>query len=168
MAPVSVELDPNASVKHVCYHRALNQLEQQLGGDKGMEGLAAIARELDVLEGIQGELIALSTRSDANRRFDLVKLRRRLSSQIGEVGSVTEAVLSAIADADTLQMYREKFSRVRSATAIHQASWPAVTLDERKDEYLESAMGVNACHREFIMWTRQKLTSLKSLDRERK
>jgi hypothetical protein len=125
-----------------------------------MEALAAIAREVDSLERVQAELAGIASREDDRRRHDLVELRRKLAAQIAEVGRVAEPLFSTLDDKPTAQTYRAKFSRMRSAAAIHQASWPAVMLGERLDEYRASALGVREANRDFVAWMRETLTRL--------
>ena len=126
-----------------------------------MEDLAAIAREVDSLERVQAELADIASRNDDRRRHDLVELRRKLAAQIGEVGRTADPLFSRIDDDELTQAYRAKFSRMRSATALHQADWPAVLLGERADEYRASAIGVREANRDFVAWMRDALTRLR-------
>lgn len=126
-----------------------------------MEELAAITRELDSLERVQAELRALASRDDDQRRNDLVVLRRNLSAQIAQVGRVAEPVFGTLADAATVQDYRGLFSKMRSATALHQANWPAVMLGERHEEYRASALAVHEVHRTFLAWMRDAIDRFK-------
>ena len=126
-----------------------------------MQELAAIAEALDSLERVQAELAGIATRSDDRRRHDLVELRRALSMQIAEVGRRADPVFSAHPDLELGQQYRARFSRMRSAAAMHQANWPAVMLGERPDEYRASALGVRQANREFVAWMREALERLR-------
>jgi hypothetical protein len=119
-----------------------------------MEDLRAFAREVDLLEQIQAELAAVATRNDDQRRYDLIELRRKLAAQIARVGQLAEPLMAERADPDALQIYRTKFSRMRSAAAMHQANWPAVALGERDSEYRASALEVREANREFVAWMR--------------
>ena len=65
--------------------------------------------------------------------------------------------LASLQDADLSQAYRAKFSRMRSAAAIHQANWPAVTLGDDPEKYQQSANGVREANRNFIDWMRGML-----------
>ncbi|RYE04067.1 MAG: hypothetical protein EOP61_02110 [Sphingomonadales bacterium] len=125
-----------------------------------MEELAAIAREVDLLETVQSQLAAVSNRDDEQRRHDLIELRRALSAQIAAVGKVADPVFTAKGDDETLRIYRAKFSRMRSAAALHQADWPAILLGERPEEYRASALGVREANRDFVAWVRTALKTL--------
>ena len=122
-----------------------------------MPDRAALIREVDKLEEILTQIVAVTMRTDTERRKDLVALRRVLSAQIFTVGQAGEPVF---ADTAELTTYREKFSRMRSMAAIHQSSWPAITLGERPEEYRESVKPMREANRDFIRWTRAALTRL--------
>lgn len=113
----------------------------------------ALLRELALLEEVQADLAGISARTDERRRHDLIALRRKLSLQIAEVGRVAEPYFDA-AGAELAQVYRRKFSQMRSAAALHQADWPAVRLDQADAQYLRSVMAVREANREFVAWTR--------------
>lgn len=125
-----------------------------------MEQLAAIAEAVDALECVQADLAGIASRDDDRRRHDLVELRRIFAARIAEVGRLAEPVFVSLEDRDLVQEYRHRFSRMRSAAAMHQASWPAVSLSERPEEYRASARAVDEANREFIAWIRQALVRL--------
>lgn len=125
-----------------------------------MEDLRAVVRELDLLEKVQAELAEVAPREDDQRRHDLIELRRRLSAQIAAVGRASDPIFAAIGDSETARTYRAKFSKMRSAAALHQANWPAVLLGERPDEYQESAMGVREANQDFVAWMRSIFRAL--------
>lgn len=120
---------------------------------------AEILRELALLEGVQGRLATIASRTDDQRRHELIALRRELSLQIAQVGRVADAIFAAT-DAETAREYRTRFSRMRSAAAMHQANWPAVRLGEAVDEYRKSALAVREANRDFVAWTREALAAL--------
>ena len=125
-----------------------------------MSDFALLLKELTNLEAVQAELAGIATRTDEARKHDLIQLRRKLALQIGEVGKVGDTIF-ATADFAMKQAYRDHFSRMRSAAALHQASWPAVRLGEDIDHYHVSAKGVRQANREFVSWTRDALEQLK-------
>lgn len=123
--------------------------------------LGAVAREIDALEQVQAELASVADRNDDRRRHDLIELRRKLSAQITRIGQVAGPVISDRNDPALLQAFRQKFSQMRSAAAIHQASWPAVSLGERKEEYRASAISVREANRAFVAWMRETLERMR-------
>ena len=125
-----------------------------------MRDFGQLSRELDALEAVQVELASIANRSDDARKHDLIRLRRELSLQIAKVGKAAEPIFGT-ADHALNQDYRNRFSRMRSAAAIHQADWPAVRLGEDVERYQASALGVREANKAFVAWVRTALTGLK-------
>jgi hypothetical protein len=126
-----------------------------------MSDLTALTAEIDALQAVQAELAEIANRTDQARRSALVELRRKLSAQIGQVGSVADPIFNGLDDHDLVETYRAKFSKMRSAAAGHQANWPAVMLGERPDEYQASAQLVREANRDFIAWMRETIEQLR-------
>lgn len=122
-----------------------------------MQDLTVIAREIDLLEQLHEEISANALREDDRRRHDLVKLRRRLAGQMGEVQAVCEPLFTRMNESVLLESFRTRFSRMRHVTALHQAKWPAVLLDEHNEEYKTSAAAVREASQEFVAWIRATL-----------
>jgi hypothetical protein len=114
---------------------------------------------LDALEAVQVELATIASRSDDARKHDLIRLRRELAAQIAKVGEAAEPIFGT-AEHVLSQDYRTRFSRMRSAAAIHQADWPAVRLGEDVERYKASALGVREANKAFVAWVRAALTGL--------
>ncbi|HWI85640.1 MAG TPA: hypothetical protein VNT42_04860 [Sphingomonas sp.] len=125
-----------------------------------MHDFDRLSRELSKLEAVQAELARIAERTDDARRHDLIVLRRALSLQIIEIGKVAEPIFAA-AEPDMALEYRSKFSRMRSAAALHQADWPAVRLGEAVEQYMVSALGVRRANKEFVAWVRGALDHLR-------
>jgi hypothetical protein len=125
-----------------------------------MAGTGELLRELAALEEVQQALASVAARTDDQRRHDLIELRRRLAAQIATIGQIAEPMLQAHGEPRVLQEYRSKFSAMRSAAAMHQASWPAVRLGENPIEYNRSAAGVREANRQFLMWLRATLSTI--------
>jgi len=124
-----------------------------------MSDFARLTKELNALEALQAELASIAARTDDARKHDLIKLRRKLALQIGEVGAVADTIFANV-DATMKQAYRDRFSEMRSAAARHQANWPAVRLGEDIDQFHVSARGVRQANREFVAWTRGAIEEL--------
>ena len=124
-----------------------------------MSDFALLLKELSALEAVQAELAGIATRTDDARKHDMIQLRRKLAAQIGQVGTVADTIF-ANADAAIKQAYRDHFSRMRSAAALHQANWPAIRLGEDIEQYHASAKGVRQANREFVAWTRDAIAQL--------
>ena len=104
----------------------------------------------------------IAKRSDVRRRHDLVALRRQLTEQLWVLQPLVEPLFVGHGDARLLQDFRSKFSAMRTATALHQANWPAVTLDavESEEGYRSSATAVQDANQRFIHWMRGALPRL--------
>jgi hypothetical protein len=123
--------------------------------------LATLFREVDLLEQLQKKLAEVATRDDDRRKHDLIDLRRQLSLRIAELGRVAEPVFVEFSDPMLLRDYRAKVSGMRFVAAMHQADWPAVRLGEKPDEYRASAKAVRDANREFIVWMRGVLATMR-------
>jgi len=119
-----------------------------------------VLRAVDALEQVQAQMAAIGTRSDDQRRHDLIQLRRELAARIADIGSVAHPLFERLGDEALLLDFRNRFSQMRSTTALHQADWPAVSLGERPSEYLTSALRVQDMNRAFVAWIRDALVRL--------
>lgn len=126
-----------------------------------MPVLRGVLHEIDLLERVQAELASIATRDDDRRRHDLIEFRRRLAGQIAAVGRVSEPLIARLGDQTVMQAYREKFSSMPTAAAMHQAQWPAVSLGERDTEYRASASAVREANGAFLAWMRDTLNKFR-------
>jgi hypothetical protein len=108
--------------------------------------------------------------SDITERFDrlagsdspeavheLVGLRRRYAEQNAKVATMVEdqvcSVLAGNPDAQTLlRKYRELTNESRSATAYHQASWPASMIKAKSEQYREDGKKLTALQSGHRQW----------------
>lgn len=123
--------------------------------------LRRLLRVIDELDAVQ-EAISVAARSDGSeRKGEIVQLRRKLAEHIATVGTFADAAL-AKDDGALLAEFRTRLSKMRTEVALHQANWPAVSLDEAPAEYEKSAAGVGRARRAFMSWARvtidEKLT----------
>jgi hypothetical protein len=125
-----------------------------------MSAFREIARELHALEFVHSQLVAIGTRTDDQRQHDLIGLRRRFAEQMAEVARLGEPIFAASPDRGLEQTYRNLFSKLRTAAAVHQANWPAVRIAEADEQYRRSAVGVGEAHGRFVAWMRETLPRL--------
>ena len=116
-----------------------------------------LRRAIDALEGVQADLARIASRSDPERFREMIDLRRLLAARIAEAGALADAFFAEAGDADLRAECRKAFSQMRSAAALHQASWPAVRLKDADDSYRDSALGVRAANRRFAATVREAL-----------
>lgn len=125
-----------------------------------MGSSAALLQEIAVMERIQAEIAAVTGRSDQERKHELVKLRRLLSEQIGRVSVAGEAIFGDAVAPHLTAEYRARLSAMRSAIALHQANWPAVSLDSADAGFTRSVLAARSAKDAFISWTRGALKDL--------
>lgn len=104
---------------------------------------------VDRLRHLKAEIAELARREDGDHRQAVVQLRREIAQQLFEVGAAGERLF---ADSPDLVIFRAKFSRLRSTTAAHQADWPAVILNERREAFLASADPMRRAGTDFFQW----------------
>jgi hypothetical protein len=109
------------------------------------------------LEAIQAAMASLSKQDDSNWRRDFIDLRRRLQSQITQVSLAITRCLPLSRDDRLVRELKDALSRMRTAVALHQANWPAVSIDASSPEYLQSTSGVREANRDFIDLARKLL-----------
>lgn len=114
-----------------------------------------VSDELGALEALQAQLAAIAVRSDLERRHELIQLRKQLAAQIVEIGDACNSLFAP--DAASLAEFRRRYSAMRSATALHQAEWPAVRLGEVDDQYRQSALRARQANGVFVNWLRSRL-----------
>jgi hypothetical protein len=119
----------------------------------------SLSQALDRLEEVQAGFAEITGRTDERWRHDMITQRRLLSAQVAEVGRLADPWIAARNDAETTRAYRERFSRMRSAAALHQAAWPVVSLDPENPEYRSSALNARQCNRAFVDWLRGALAA---------
>lgn len=119
-----------------------------------MADVATMRTQLAALERIHSEIAATVRQLDMENRRALIALRRQLAEQIAVIGRTGDALFAGTSELDE---YRARFGRMRSQSAIHQASWPAVRLGEDDAAFRASAMPVREANRAFVTWTKSAL-----------
>lgn len=112
---------------------------------------------IDRLRQIQAQMTSISDRTDEGRKMDLVNLRRSLAVQIGKVSDVAEQTFLSSADSEISRQFRALLSTMRRATALHQANFPAVMLDEQSAAYDLSVRSVRDANAKFMQWVTQNI-----------
>lgn len=106
---------------------------------------------------IEDDVAAVRDRSDAERKQALVNSRRQLSEQIGQLGPVIEGDVDLAQDPDKQKEISRLFTAMRYSLALHQASWPAVKIDEDPAAYRASSLGVKEKSDAFWSWWQSNL-----------
>jgi hypothetical protein len=107
---------------------------------------------------IERQIFAIGARVDAQRKLDLVHARRKLAERLGSLISLLQDE-RALADVpEKREELGRLFSSFRYAIGQHQASWPAVRIEEDVAAYAASARNTHAKSDQFWRWCDQNLT----------
>jgi len=117
----------------------------------------ALRDALKACSEIERNLIAIGQRVDPERKYDLVQWRRKFAEQMGEVGQLIEKDVALRRRPDVAQEMHSLLSSFRFAIGQHQASWPAVRIDEDAEAYAASARGTYVKSDLFWDWCSQHL-----------
>lgn len=91
---------------------------------------------------------AIADTPEIDRRRDLVQARR----EIAEWTRALDAAVAAAWSAGSRDEFRHRMSRIRHALALHQATFPAVLIDDKRAEYREGASAHIAELRALMRW----------------
>lgn len=120
-----------------------------------------LSADLATFGQIISELSAIAGRTDPERRSELVTLRKKLSDHIARMRDTGVQAFTDVGEAELASEFRSRLSNVLNLVALHQASWPAVTIDEGNAAYRTSAGKVAETNRAFIDWTRSAIARLR-------
>ena len=88
------------------------------------------------------ELARLATERDGDWRLRTVRLRRKLQDQIAQIALILTRLDVAPAMAGEIEALRRALSALRAQLAMHQANWPAVSLQPDDPEYRASVVSL--------------------------
>ena len=123
-----------------------------------MPASSELSDAIERLRQIQAQMTAISDRTDDSRKLDLVNLRRDLAVQIGKISDIAEKSFLTSADNQVAQQFRALLSAMRRATALHQANFPAVKLDEQSTAYSLSVRAVRDANSQFMQWAAENIS----------
>ncbi len=117
----------------------------------------ALHAALKACSDTERSLVAIGQRADPERKFDLVQLRRRFAEQMGQVSELIAQDAALQKRPDMAMEMHSRLSSFRFAIGQHQASWPAVRIDEDIVAYTASARGTYARSDQFWSWCSEYL-----------
>ncbi|MBO9671306.1 MAG: hypothetical protein J7485_12390 [Sphingobium sp.] len=123
-----------------------------------IEITSALQSALQACSDTERSLIAIGKRTDPERKFDLVQHRRKFAEQMGHVSQMIDQDGALQRRPDMVMEMNSRLSAFRFAIGQHQASWPAVRIDEDAHAYAESARGTYAKSDQFWNWCSENLT----------
>ena len=114
-----------------------------------------LRRTVDELEDLLRQSANLSDDLDDHRRRG-IELRREIGQKVAAIGSLVEKAFDAASEQGS---FRSEFSKMRSAMAYHQASWPIVSIKPDDAGYIASVAALREANRHFISWVRAALAA---------
>ena len=101
------------------------------------------------LEKLQAEAVHNNSENSEKWRNRLIDIRREMQAQINGMGVALSDCSAKGAGASTCQMLRGEISKLRSALALHQATWPAVAIDVNDPSYRSSLVKLRGANEQF-------------------
>src|SRR4051812_14140094 len=101
---------------------------------------------------LEQAVVSAGRRSDAARKLDLVRARRKFAEQLGSLGLLIVQDRMLAETPDKQQDMNRHFTTFRFALGQHQANWPAVRIDEDPEGYAQSAWKAYAKSDHFWAW----------------
>lgn len=121
---------------------------------------AQIIAEIDAITAVAGRLAAIASRTDAQRKQDLITARRELAMRIMTVMTIGAEYRPLRDHPVHYPELRQRVTAMRAAIADHQAQWSAVAIDSDDAAYVASSSAVQAMGRELMGWIRATVMSL--------
>jgi hypothetical protein len=93
----------------------------------------------------------LDTGFEENRR-EAIQQRREISQKVARVFDAAQA----ITDSSARSIFMAEFAKMRSAFALHHASWPIVLIDQSDPGYRKSIQTMRTAYTNFFDWFRRQ------------
>lgn len=97
---------------------------------------------------------------DGAWRLAIVQKRRALQQQIGAITAAMGDLGPAVSGLAEYEAFRSALSVVRTKIAMHQAEWPAVSIQPGNQSYILSVKGLRAANEMFARSAEQLLVRL--------
>lgn len=124
-----------------------------------MSGNNSLADVLARVEALQAALQQATSRTDHERKLEIVNLRRSLALELGGISAAAEREPWIADNQELAHEFHTRFSAMRSMLALHQSQWPAVSLDDVKQPYHESTRAIRRASAEFLDWTKAQIAT---------
>ncbi len=126
-------------------------------GSKPVPDGSDLLRIVAELEATLRQSAELPDRSDNADRKAAVALRRRMAEHIAAAAEAGELLFGALSRRSE---FRSRISRMRTVMALHQASYPIVSIDRRDPAYRASVAALRAANEGFFKWVRTELARM--------
>jgi len=109
---------------------------------------------IDLLEASFAQAVKLGDDNFIEHRKEVIQLRRVILEQNSAIAALCD---EAFGNSEGREAFRAAFSKMRSAMAHHQASWPVVSINFESLDYIASLQAMRDANRNFITWVRSAL-----------
>ena len=127
-----------------------------------MTALEELTRAFDEFERIQSDITVIGSQPVEGWQKRLVEQRRTLQANIVRLREAGVACDGGRVAGKALAEYQQALSAMRTAMALHQAQWPAVTIDQENPDYQQSQLAVRKATGHFRTIAKQLIADLKS------
>jgi hypothetical protein len=117
-----------------------------------VETSSALREALKRYSEIERHLVGIGKAADPACRRELVKWRRKLAEQSGEVGALIESDTVLAGQPAKQREMSDVFSAFRYAFGQHLATWPVVQTDGEDADYVASARATYSKADRFWCW----------------
>jgi hypothetical protein len=122
-----------------------------------MEPLQSFREALTAFEHAEAEMLRTMKRTDAAWQKDYIQLRRQLQAHLTAAGVAARRCPEINGNPAVASRFDETLARLRSALAVHQTNWPAISIDLKDPVYRESVRKVRAASLAFTTLAREIL-----------
>ena len=123
-----------------------------------MDSLQTFSDAVADLERILTAMADMSKRTDPDWKREFIEMRRQLQVKLTVVATAADRCEKIKADPNAAAQLREGWTKMRSALALHQASWPAVRIDRADAGYLDSVSKTRTTNWAFVELARKTIT----------
>jgi hypothetical protein len=126
----------------------------------GARTLSSKRNLLDAVEALEASFRRSASLGGENfdaKRKEAVQMRREIADQLAVVSSMGNLAFDGTALQDP---FRSEFAKMRSALALHQASWPVVAIQLENPDYLSSVTMLRESTARFMAWVKGSASAL--------
>jgi hypothetical protein len=112
--------------------------------------IVAIRAAAEALRELQQRASMATTAQADGWRHDVVETRREIAGAIGELAELTRGWVPPAEAEQAYAAFRKSVDEVRRALAMHQALWPAVSIDSDQSGFQASVGELRAAYQTFF------------------
>ena len=113
-----------------------------------------LLRAISDLEGVLFQCVSIVAENAEDHRREMIQIRRSLTQQTSDVLALG---LETFEDEESREAFRASHSKLRTAIALHQSSWPLSSFKPDDPSYEASLRGMRIAYEDFIASVRATL-----------